>query len=237
MAIEKDILDNIPDARPVRIFIPLLQSSELYRMQGVYQKSTPPRFSLLFTAGSLPIDAIDVQKPCIISVDMGGPTLSVEAMISEIANAQQLNMIVKKSMSHEQMREFFRVDATAQVIGSSFRPEFFGEEDQPWSMPGTTVDISGSGILASFASPPPMDSQTRLEITLPTARAETISVIAHPVRKQKISDNQYDVAYHFDDISIEDRDKIIGCCLLIQRRLLRLKVKVRQQDQSAGTKT
>ncbi len=229
MAAEKDIIENIPDAKPVRIFIPLLNSLERYRMQGVYQKSTPPRFSLLFKAGALPVDAIDVQKPCIISIDMGGPTISVEAMITEVANPQQLNLIVQKSISHEQMREFFRVDATANVISSSFRPEFFGEDDNPWSIAGTTVDISGSGILANFSSPPPMDSQIRLEITLPTEKPETISVIAHPVRKQKISDKQYEVAYHFDDISIEDRDKIIGCCLRIQRRLLRLKVKVKDQ--------
>jgi hypothetical protein len=200
---------------------------ERYRIYGVYQKSTSPRFALLFNPGALPIDAIDVQKSCIISVDMGGPTISVEAMITEIVGPQQLNMIVKKSISHEQMRDFFRVDAAASVISSSFRPEFFGGDDKPWSMAGTTIDISGSGILASFSSPPPMDSQTRLEITLPTSPPEIISVLAHPVRKQQINENQYDVAYHFDDITIEDRDKIIGCCLRIQRRLLRLKVRVR----------
>ena len=227
MTVEKDIIENIPDAKPVRIFIPLKNALERYRMQGVYQKSTPPRFTLLFKAGSLPIDSIDILKPCIVNVDMGGPSISVEAMISDIADSQQLDMIVRKSISHDQMREFFRVDAIESVISSSFHPEFFGDQDTPWSMLGTTIDISGSGILASFTSPPPQDSQTRLEISLPTPKPETIKVIAHPVRIQKISDNHFEVAYHFDDISVEDRDKIIGCCLLIQRRLLRLKVKVK----------
>ena len=227
MTVEKDIIENIPDAKPVRIFIPLKNALERYRMQGVYQKSTPPRFTLLFKAGSLPIDSIDILKPCIVNVDMGGPSISVEAMISDIAYSQQLDMIVRKSISHDQMREFFRVDAIESVISSSFHPEFFGDQDTPWSMLGTTIDISGSGILASFTSPPPQDSQTRLEISLPTPKPETIKVIAHPVRIQKISDNHFEVAYHFDDISVEDRDKIIGCCLLIQRRLLRLKVKVK----------
>ena len=227
MTTEKDIIASIPDAKPVRIFIPLKNDLERYRMQGVYQKSTPPRFTLLCTAGSLPVDAIDVKKPCIMTVDMGGPSISVEAMISEITDAQQLSMIVRKSISHEQMREFFRVDAIAGVISSSFHPEFFGEQDTPWTMSGTTIDISGSGILASFTALPPQDSQTRLELSLPTPTPETIGVIAHPVRVQRISDNQFDVAYHFDDISLEDRDKIIGCCLRIQRRLLSLKVKVK----------
>jgi hypothetical protein len=229
MTKETDLLDRIPDSKPVRIFIPLQNSLERYRMQGVYQKTNPPRFNLLFKAGSLPVESIDLQKPCIVSVDLGGPSISLEAMISEVVNQQQLDMIVRKSISHEQMREFFRVDANASVISRSFHPEFFGGAGKPWSMPGKTIDISGSGILASFSEPPPMDSQTHLEITLPTPNPETISVIAHPVRKQKISDNHYAVAYHFDDITPEDRDKIIGCCLLIQRRLLRLKVKVRDE--------
>jgi hypothetical protein len=227
MANEPDSLDNIQDAKPVRIFIPLLNSKGRYRMQGVYQKSEPPRFNLLFKAGALPVEAIDLKQPCIVNVDLGGPSISVEAMITEIADPQQLSMIVRKSISHEQMREFFRIDATAAIISSSFYPEFFGEDDQPWSLSGKTVDISGSGILATFSQPPPMDTQTRLEIALPTVQPETISVIAHPVRLEKISDNQYDVAYHFDDISTEDRDKIIGCCLSLQRRLLRLKVRVK----------
>ena len=54
-----------------------------------------------------------------------------------------------------------------------------------------------------------------------------IKILAHPVRQEQIADDQWDVAFHFDDISDEDRDKIIGCCLVIQRRLLRLKVQVR----------
>ncbi|MDR3631039.1 MAG: PilZ domain-containing protein [Desulfocapsaceae bacterium] len=228
MAIEKDDLDSIPDAKPVRIFIPLLHSKERYRMQGVYQKSTPPRFNLLFKAGALPVDAIDVQQACIVNVDLGGPSISVEAMISEIADPQQLNMIVRKSISHEQMRDFFRIDATAHIISSSFHPEFFGEQDTPWSLTGKTIDISGSGMLATFSQVPPMDTQTRLEITLPAPQPETISVIAHPVRMQKINDNQFEVAYQFDDISTEDRDKIVGCCLFLQRILLRLKVRVKE---------
>ena len=75
-----------------------------------------------------------------------------------------------------------------------------------------------------------MDSQIRLEITLPTSDMEVISALARPVRSQKISDRYYEVAYHFEDIANEDRDKIIGCCLVLQRKLLRLRVQVRSQE-------
>ena len=125
------------------------------------------------------------------------------------------------------MRDFFRVDATTKVISKSFQPEFYGKNNDPWSLQGRTIDISGSGLLASFGEEPPKDDQVRLEITLPTSPPETVQALAHPVRTTQVSDDQWDVAYQFDDIEDEDRDKIIGCCLVIQRRLLRLKVQVR----------
>ncbi len=229
MTAQTAIIETIANSKPVRVFLPIIGGKERYRAHCVYQKTSPPNFNLLFTAGILPVDAINVQETAIISVDMGGPNLSLEAKIKAIAGDQILEMIMVKSMSHAQLREFFRIDAATVVIGSSFQSEVFGEQGESWSLAGKTVDISGSGILATFSQAPPMDKQIRLEITLPTLGPETISVLAHPVRSQKISDKQYEVAYHFDDISTEDRDKIIGCCLILQRRLLRLKVQVKDR--------
>jgi hypothetical protein len=157
---------------------------------------------------------------------MGGPTVSLEAMIVKVANRQTLQMVVRKSISHEQMREFFRVDTVTNVISKSFHTELFSDTNQPWSIEGQTVDISGSGILAIFDEKPQSDHQVRLEITIPSIEADTITVLAHQVRGQQLHDGRYEIAYHFDDITIEDRDKIIGCCLVIQRKMLRLKINI-----------
>jgi c-di-GMP-binding flagellar brake protein YcgR len=162
-----------------------------------------------------------------MSVDMGGPTISVEAMIVKVANRQTLQMVLRKSISHEQMREFFRVDAVTNVISKSFHTELFSDTNQPWSIEGQTVDISGSGILAIFDEKPQVDHQVRLEITIPSIEADTIKVLAHQVRVQELHDGRFEVAYHFDDITIEDRDTIIGCCLVLQRKMLRLKIDVK----------
>jgi hypothetical protein len=221
-----DILTDVPDAKPVRVFLPIAGSKERYRASGVYQKTVPPRFNLLFKPGVLPAEALDATIPCLIIIDMGGPNISVEAMITA-ASDQKLEMIVQKTISHDQLREFFRVDAATRVISKSFQPELFGKEETPWSMQGTTIDISGSGILAAFPDKVPMDEPIRLEITLPTEPPELVTVLAHPVRAVQIDDDRWEIAFHFDDISVEDRDRIIGCCLVIQRRLLRLKVQVR----------
>ncbi len=227
MSANIDTLKSIPDGKPVRIFLPLKKSKQLYRAQCVYQKSSPPKFNLLFKPGVLPVEAIALSEPCIISIDIGGPTVSLEAMIQKAANHQTLQMIARKSISHAQMRDFFRVDATTKIIGKSFHPELFGNKDKAWSVEGATVDISGSGILAIFPEKTPTDKQIRLEISIPSDEPETITVLAHQVRAVKLDDSRYEIAYHFDDISTEDRDKIIGCCLVIQRKLLRLKVQVK----------
>lgn len=228
MTSDSNILQDIPKGKPVRIFLPLLNRPDRVRAQCLYQETVPPNFSLIFKAGTLPIDEIDVHQPCIISIDMGGPTVSLEAMIRKIANNQTLEMIVRKSISHEQMREFFRVDAVTSVISKSFHTELFDDRNEPWSTKGQTIDISGSGILAIFDEKPQDDRQVKLEITVPSIEAETIKILAHQIRVQQLHDGRFEVAYHFDDITTEDRDKIIGCCLVIQRKMLRLKVTVKE---------
>lgn len=227
MATEQGSLQAITEQKPVRAFIPIINTVERYRASCILEKQSSNDFKLLFKVGTLPVDSIDTKESCLVSVDMGGPNFSIEARIKGIPNDQTLHMIVEKSINHEQLREFFRVDATTTIISSSFQPEFYSDNGEPWSLKGTTIDISGSGILAKFDANPPVDKQVRLAITLPAMEPETISVLASPVRIHQVSDNHFEVAYHFDDITTEDRDKIIGWCLIIQRRLLRLKVQVK----------
>jgi c-di-GMP-binding flagellar brake protein YcgR len=136
-------------------------------------------------------------------------------------------MVMMKSINHEQMREFFRVDAVTDVISKAFETNVFDNDSEQQAISGRTVDISGSGILAIFEDQPPKTHHIRLEVLLPSASPETITVFAHQVRIQELHDGKFEVAYHFDDISDEDRDKIIGACLVLQRQMLRLKVQVR----------
>lgn len=221
-----EALNEIKSGKPVRIFLPLKDSHRV-RAQCVYQETRPPQFSLIFQPGELAVEEIDRSGSCIVSIDIGGPTLSLEAKILNIVNSQILEMVIQKSMSHEQMREFFRVDAEAKVISKSFQTRLRKNRNKTWSLKGKTVDISGSGILAIFNEKPPADHQVKLEITTPSTEPQIVHVLAHTVRRQELNDGRYEVAYHFDDITTTDRDKIIGCCLELQRKMLRLKVQVK----------
>jgi len=95
-------------------------------------------------------------------------------------------------------------------------------QNYKWVLHGKTIDITGSGILIVLLEQPPNEDQVSLKISLPTEPPECIRILAHPVRTLRVDDNEWNIAYRFDTISEEERDKIIGCCLVEQRRVLRL---------------
>ena len=222
-----DFFNNIPDAKPVRIFLPLQGADKRCRQQCILQKTSAPRFNLLFEPDTLPVDMLDTQLPCIVNLDIAGKSVSIEAMIEQVVNTQVLEMIVLKTISHEQMRDYFRVDYTMPIIAGSSLPEGFGAPEEFWKISGTTIDISGSGLLAFFHERPPADTLVRLRLPLPDDKSESISFMARPVRTSEVEEDRFVVAYHYEDISDEERDRIVGQCLITQRRLLRLKIQVK----------
>ncbi|NNF46692.1 MAG: hypothetical protein HKN69_07960, partial [Desulfofustis sp.] len=180
-------LRDIPDLKPVRIYLPIKNNNQRYRTQAVYKLVSPPRFELRFQPGILPLENLDLGKNCLVNVDFGGPNISMEASIA-LATPQALEMKAEELISHAQMREFFRVDAVTEVISKSFQPEFFDSQGRAWSIRGKTIDISGNGILASFSENPPEDDLVRLEISLPERNSQIIKLLARTVRSQQIDE-------------------------------------------------
>ncbi len=220
-------LSKISDEKPVRLFLPLVGSDDRKLILCVFKYLQDNRFQLLFKTGSLPVDQIDKEMSCLINLDVGGQSVSIEAKILKIIDNQTIEMVSVKTINHEQMREYFRVDCTVPILLRSVVPEEFGSSEDNWKISGTTVDLSGSGLRASFTEAPPENTQVRLEIALPTPETTIVKTLASPVRISQLTEKLWDAAYHFDEIDDEDQDAIIGCCLVAQRRLLRLKVQVK----------
>jgi hypothetical protein len=224
---QNNFLATISNEKPVRLFLPLLDSDDRVLLQCVLKKENSHHFILLFKPGTLPVDTIDKDTTCLVSLDDGGQSVSIECTLSRIINNQSLEMIPLKIITHEQMRDFFRVDCTVPIILKSIVPEEFGSSEDNWKILGTTVDLSGSGLRASFTTVPPENTQVRLELALPTTETTIVKTLASPVRISQLTEKLWDVAYQFDEIKDDDQDTIIGCCLVAQRRLLRLKVQVK----------
>ena len=222
-----EYLSLISDDKPVRLFLPITDSDDRLLLQCVLRKTATNHFLLLFKPGSLPVDKIDTSTSCLTNIDVGGQSISIESKIIRVVNNQTLEMVPQKTISHEQMREYFRVDCTIPILIKPMAPAEFGSSGGDWKITGTTADLSGSGLRASFTEAPPKDTQVRLELALPTTETTIIKTIASPVRISQLTEKLWDAAYQFDEIEDEDQDAIIGCCLVAQRRLLRLKVKVK----------
>lgn len=216
-------LSAIPDNKPVRVYLPIKNHRRRYRTQAVFTSITGSEFELRFQPGTLPINNLNPAESCLINVDFGGPNISMQASISS-TEGHTLRMHADRLISHDQVREFFRVDAVTEVLSKSFHTDFFNSTGKPWTLKGKTIDISGSGILAVFEQQPPEEEPVRLDLTLPTDNSDIISILASPVRTSQIDDSHWETAYHFQEISDEDRDRIVGCCLEIQRKFLRLSV-------------
>ncbi len=220
-----EIFTQIESGKAVRVALPLLGTSEKKRISCVYQEENPPSFLLLFTPNSLPVDSIDMHRKATVLLDIKGQNISLAADIQEKVNKQALRLIARDVISHEQMRNYFRVDINAPLVA---RPAL--RKDQEWSLSGETVDVSGSGLLAVFTEPIADDEPVQVELILPTGNGEPIKAVAHVVRSKKVGNGRYQVALHFDTIDSEDRDRIMACCFEIQRRHLRLKVQIKNPD-------
>ncbi len=200
----------------------------MLRINCVYQRRKLPFFSLLFSAGTLPPpERIDLSRNCILNIDRGGQTISIEANIKAIPNDQTLEMAAYKILTPEQMRDFFRVDAATEILVRPLQFDSSITSQEQLIQRGRTIDISGSGVLATFQSRPEEKAPVILEMTLPNRGQDKVSATATPVRIQELDDGSSEIAYEFLEISDEDQDTIIGCCLEIQRKLLQLKVKVK----------
>jgi len=221
----EEIFSQIETGKAVRVALPLLGTSERKRISCVYEALTPPVFLLLFVPNSLPFNEIDMNRKATVLLDIKGQNISLAADIQEKVNEQTLRLIARDVISHEQMRNYFRVDINAPLIA---RPAL--RKDQEWTLSGETVDVSGSGLLAVFPEPIADDEPVQVELILPTGNGEPIKAVAHVVRSRKIRQGQYQVALHFDTIDSEDRDRIMACCFEIQRKHLRLKIQIKNPE-------
>ena len=128
-----------------------------------------------------------------------------------------------------QNRDFCRVHVNADIT-ITVNSILSGKQHGELVLNGKAIDLTGSGVLVSLSEKPPAADQVNLEISLPTDPPEQIKIAAHPIRTLHANDNQWKVAYRFDIISEEERNKIIGFCLVEQRRMLRLNHGIRGSE-------
>jgi c-di-GMP-binding flagellar brake protein YcgR len=214
------VLSSLPENKTVKAVLPLKNSNNKLRLNGVIHVEEPPIFTLLFPEDHLEESAIDHHRKCSVIIDVGGQNISMAADITG-TDAEQLQLIARDFINHESVREFFRVDTqTPVVLTSLIPPDLSGSA--PWKLAGETIDLSASGLLATFPEQLKLHQRVRIHLILPTGEAPIIPIVGHAIRSKKIDEGVYQAAFHYDQISSEDQDRIMACCFEIQRRQLRL---------------
>jgi hypothetical protein len=210
----------------VRAAVPLLGMTEKERMHCFFGKGEPPGFTLTFPDGALAVDQVDTGRTCMVMFDFINQTLAVAADIRAVTEPSTLELVARETVSHTHARNYFRVDAATKVAASGVVPEGIAQQEASWRLLGDTIDLSGSGLLCSFSEPLEKGVKVKIELTLPTRDMEIITAVGHVVRCRKIEEYLYHIALHFDAIDSESQDKIMACCFELQRRYLRMRVRL-----------
>ncbi|WP_157469825.1 PilZ domain-containing protein [Desulfobulbus elongatus] len=221
---------SIKEGMAVRAAVPLLGLKEKERLHCFYGKGEPPAFTLTFPDGVLALEQVDTARPCRVMFDCINQTIAVAASIQAIRDPSTLELVARETVTHTHARNYFRVDASTKVAASPVVPEETPRETGHWRLLGDTIDLSGSGLLCSFGESLEKELRVKIELTLPTRDMEVIVALGHVVRCRKIEAHLYHIALHFDEIDSESQDKIMACCFELQRRYLRMRVRLESID-------
>ena len=216
------LLNHLKEHKVVRIYVPV-QGGEKRRLDCVAKVIKEPLVEVSFVADQLPVSEIDSSQKCLLSLDTGDGTLSLNCIIEEIIGDEKMKLMATESISHEQKREWFRVDADFPV---KYWP--IDEKGAPKgdTASGTVIDISGGGIRISVKECLPVKTRIRLQIELTEPRVEKVPCICRVMRVIRTFSGRSQMGLQFEDIEMDDRDKNVAFCLAEQRRQLRLKVQV-----------
>lgn len=214
----QDIFLLLSDSNPVLVDLPG-KREEIVRSRALLQHKDFPCFELLFPPDSWMADDLNFGADCVISVEHSGTTTNLIARLDHLSGDRLLRFTARESVSPITLRDYFRVSINTTITASHTA----GEQEihgQSWDLTGTTIDLSGSGVLALFPEKPP--SNTRIQLTIDVPNEEVPIVCqATIVRSYRMRKNRYQVAFHFDDVAPKTRDAIIACCMQEQRRQLR----------------
>lgn len=218
-----DVLQKLTDKAITIVDLPG-NRDEVFRCKALLIKQESPQVELLFPPNSWKAEDLRLGVNCSLSIEQNGKQVSLIAKLDSVVDARRLKFTAREPITPESMRDYFRVPINT-AIQASYVAEPRETKVQSWKMVGTTVDLSGSGVLALFASKPPSNNRILLEIT-PLEESEQICCLADVVRTYRIRSNRYQVAFHFIEVTTKTRDLIISCCLKEQRRQLRENVRV-----------
>lgn len=222
MAKIDEILEKLNDNAPTTVDIPSSRGEDL-RCNALLIKRESPLLELLFPPNSWAEDELKIGSYCNLVVEHKGLPVNLIARLDRIVNNRRLHFIAREPVSPAALRDYFRVSVNTEIEASYIAgPQEV--KNQTWKMVGTTIDLSGSGVLALFAEKPASNHRIQLIISMPADEAPIVC-LANVVRSYRLRKNRYQVAFHFENVTARTRDQLISFCLQEERRQLRENVR------------
>ena len=219
----REIVNELLDRTRVVVDIPI-KDSESQLLQSVLRKRQAPQLALFFPPGALENGNIETGTTCHLTIKHHDRSINLLAKIDGLEDNRTLLMTATESVRPEAMREYFRVSINTPIT-AEYRPGPKEIKNRAWKLEGSTIDLSGGGVLALFTEKPLNRKRIHLTIDLPD-QGDPAVCVAEVVRTYRMRKQRYQVAFHFEQIEQKTRDMIISCCLQEQRRQLRNKVRV-----------
>lgn len=195
---------------------------EKVELDCVYKESIAPNFFIKLAGNALP-GGFDQSAPITFTyTGDNGESVLLTARFAEVVNKRTVELTAAKSLDPASLREYFRVDFRTNVV-ISYTASPKPNHPQNWSVKGSTLDLSASGVLGLFPEECKKISGVNIEIDLVHPK-KTIKLIGHVVRTKQLRGGRWHAALHFDEITPETRDDLISNCLSEQRRQLREKI-------------
>lgn len=223
MARIDDILNKLSDNAPTVVDIPS-NREETLRCNALLIKRESPLLELLFPPHSWMPEDLKIGSHCNLVVEHKGISVNLIARLDSIVGDRRLHLTAREPVSPAALRDYFRISINIPIEASYIA----GPKElkvQTWRMIGTTIDLSGSGVLALFAIKPPSNNRIQLVMTLPDEETPIVC-LANVVRSYRVRKNHFQVAFHFENISGKTRDQVVSLCLQEERRQLRENVRV-----------
>ncbi|MCL2791015.1 MAG: PilZ domain-containing protein [Desulfobulbus sp.] len=216
-----EILEKLNNNVPAVVELPGINGNTI-RCRALFVKKDSPCLDLVFPPQAWDAADLQIGADCTLAVEHSNMTVNLLARLDRVVNDRRLSLTARARVVPELMREYFRV-----AINTPIKAAYIARPDEPetntWELAGTTLDLSGSGVLAFFSVLPPSRRDIQLTITVPE-EDHAIACLADIVRSYKIRDNRFHIAFHFEDIAAKTRDMIMACCMHEQRRQRREQV-------------
>ncbi len=211
------LVSSINDNNTAKLRI-TLNSGEPAQLDCVFKAADAPLFRLIFPPKKPVPEELEVSRSYIIEIVTGNSPLIFKAAVETFHDDFTIMMRATDHIDPASSRDLPRVELSTTITAFSKRDD--DDEQEPWEITGSTIDLSATGVLCIFPKQLEDNSTISVKIDLPGIEKQ-VTCLAQVVRTRKVRNERYQTALYFNPITKEDSDTLLSACLHEQRNQLR----------------